>query len=409
MYHQPILDLAEFEPAPRGAAPVVPLLRRPRVLIAALVVVAALLALAGMNLVPADRPAPPQALRIALPDQQAVAQMSVDDKAQIVVEGSDAERRNALIPVMTQPVEQARRFLIAMTAAAEPRTALRCLTQAVYYEAAYEPMQGRRAVAQVVLNRVRHPAYPKSVCGVVYQGSERVTGCQFSFTCDGALLRAPAAAAWREAETVARAALAGYVEPSVGTATHYHADYVLPKWAFQLGKIAQLGRHIFYRFPGGWGRPAAFSGQYSGIERIPAMNLLAHLIARLVAVVLLCLVGAIGWVMVDAHRTIERETAASADRMGRHLEALYWQKLVWRGGMSKDTILPLPDWETLSTLTVIAPGVCVSFAPPGNEPRKLCRSPVPVSPSQAHRVCRTSPSTDRPRRSRTPLRLQQPP
>lgn len=102
------------------------------------------------------------------------------------------------------------------------------------------------------------------------------------------------------------------------------------------------------------------------------MNLLAHLIARLVAVVLLCLIGAIGWIMLDAHRTIERETAASADRMGRHLEALYWQKLVWRGGMSKDTILPLPDWETLSTLTVIAPGVCVSFAPPGNEPRKLC-------------------------------------
>lgn len=102
------------------------------------------------------------------------------------------------------------------------------------------------------------------------------------------------------------------------------------------------------------------------------MNLLAHLIARLVAVVLLCLIGAIGWVMVDAHRTIERETAASADRMGRHLEALFWQKLVWREGMSRDTILPLPDWETLTTLTVIAPGVCVSFAPPGNEPRQLC-------------------------------------
>ena len=67
------------------------------------------------------------------------------------------------------------------------------------------------------------------------------------------------------------------------------------------------------------------------------MNLLAHLIARLVAVVLLCLVGAIGWVMVDAHRSIEHETAASADRVGRHLEALYWQKLLWRGGMSKDS------------------------------------------------------------------------
>ena len=102
------------------------------------------------------------------------------------------------------------------------------------------------------------------------------------------------------------------------------------------------------------------------------MNLLMHLIARLVAVVLLCLIGAIGWVMVDAHRSIEREIVASADRMGRQLEGLYWQKLLWRGGMRKDTLLPMPDWETLATLTIISPGVCVTFAPPGNEPRRLC-------------------------------------
>ncbi|WP_333794275.1 sensor histidine kinase [Hyphomicrobium sp.] len=111
------------------------------------------------------------------------------------------------------------------------------------------------------------------------------------------------------------------------------------------------------------------------------MNLLAHLIARLVAVVFLCLIGAIGWIMLDAHSTIERETAASADRMGQHLQALYWQKLVWRGGMSRDTILPLPDWETLATLTVIAPGVCVTFAPPGNEPRQLCSQIEALGPS----------------------------
>jgi two-component system, NarL family, sensor histidine kinase UhpB len=102
------------------------------------------------------------------------------------------------------------------------------------------------------------------------------------------------------------------------------------------------------------------------------MNLLAHLIARLVAVVLLCLVGAIVWVMVDAHRSIEHETAASADRVGRHLEALYWQKLLWRGGMKRDSLLPSPEWETLPTLTIVSPGVCVSFAPPGKAPRRLC-------------------------------------
>ena len=102
------------------------------------------------------------------------------------------------------------------------------------------------------------------------------------------------------------------------------------------------------------------------------MKLLLHLIARMVAVVLLCLAGAIGWVMVDAHRSIERETMGSADRMAQQLQALYWQKLLWRGGMHKDSLLPMPDWETLSTLTIISPGVCVSFAPPGDTARQLC-------------------------------------
>ena len=74
------------------------------------------------------------------------------------------------------------------------RRALLCLTQAVYYEAGFEPLEGRRAVAQVVLNRMRHPAFPKSVCGVVYQGA-RDPVCQFSFVCDGSLYRAPGA--WR--------------------------------------------------------------------------------------------------------------------------------------------------------------------------------------------------------------------
>ena len=110
------------------------------------------------------------------------------------------------------------------------------------------------------------------------------------------------------------------------------------------------------------------------------MNLLLHLIARLVAVVLLCLVGAIGWVMVDAHRSIDRETAATADRMGPRLEALYWQKLVWRGGMRNETLLPMPDWETVPTLTIISPGVCVSFAPPGEKPRRLCSQVEALGP-----------------------------
>ena len=110
------------------------------------------------------------------------------------------------------------------------------------------------------------------------------------------------------------------------------------------------------------------------------MNLLAHLIVRLVAVVLVCLIGAIGWIMVDAHRSIERETAASADRVGRHMEGLFWQGLVWRGSMKKESLLPMPAWETLPTMTVISPGVCVSFAPPGREPRRLCSQVEALGP-----------------------------
>jgi Cell Wall Hydrolase len=201
--------------------------------------------------------------------------ISIDDQAQIVVEGADAQTGNAAIPFINQPLGAVQAFGLAAAKNETYATALKCLTQAVYYEAAVEPMQGRRAVAQVVLNRMRHPAYPKSVCGVVYQGAQRRTGCQFSFTCDGALLRAPAASPWREADLIARAALAGYVEPSVGTATFYHADYVLPKWAYELGKITQIGRHLFYRFNGNWGAAKTFNGRYAGIEAIPALNLMA--------------------------------------------------------------------------------------------------------------------------------------
>lgn len=217
----------------------------------------------------------PAAMSVPAVQMRQIADMTVDDKAQIVADGASAQEQNAALPLSALPVEQAGGFIVNLASTSSYPTALRCLTQAVYYEAATEPLEGRRAVAQVVLNRVRHPAYPKSVCGVVYQGSERRTGCQFSFTCDGSLLRAPMAGPWRQAQEVARAALAGYVEKSVGTATHYHADYVLPKWAFQLAKIEQLGRHIFYRFNGNWGRAKFLSGHYTGQERIPAINLLA--------------------------------------------------------------------------------------------------------------------------------------
>lgn len=144
--------------------------------------------------------------------------------------------------------------------------ALQCLTQAVYYEAASEAIGGQRAVAQVVLNRVAHPSYPNSVCGVVFQGSERVTGCQFSFTCDGSLARRPSAAAWARARMVAADALAGQVYAPVGLATHYHTIWIYPYWAPSLDPVGTIGAHRFYRWKGNAGKPGAFISAYLGNE-----------------------------------------------------------------------------------------------------------------------------------------------
>ncbi len=185
------------------------------------------------------------------------------------VDAAEAQKLNAAVPTLGGLLRPAQPFVLP-TAAPEYKRALRCLTQAIYYEAALEPTDGQQAVAQVVLNRVRDPNYPNSVCGVVFQGAERVTGCQFSFTCDGSLARAPARWAWDRADKVARAALAGHVAVQVGTATHYHADYVLPYWSPTLGKITKIGAHIFYRWRGSAGEPGAFNQRYAGRE--PAIN-----------------------------------------------------------------------------------------------------------------------------------------
>ena len=126
------------------------------------------------------------------------------------------------------------------------RTSLDCLTSAIYYEARSESQDGQRAVAQVVMNRVRHPSYPKSVCGVVYQGSHRSTGCQFTFTCDGSLSRRPTADGWARARRIAAETLDGRGFGPVGNATHYHTKAVNPYWAGSLARLGSLGAHIFY-------------------------------------------------------------------------------------------------------------------------------------------------------------------
>lgn len=177
-----------------------------------------------------------------------------------------AQTLNLKIPVASGPNPAARPFSTAGLSPVSQARALDCLTSAAYYEAGNESEDGIRAVAQVVLNRVRHPAFPSSVCGVVFQGSTRSTGCQFTFTCDGSLQRRPNAASWARAKRIAQAALAGFVYAPAGWATHYHANYVLPYWAPSLAKNAVIGAHLFYRWSGGWGRPPAFAQRYARQE-----------------------------------------------------------------------------------------------------------------------------------------------
>lgn len=190
-----------------------------------------------------------------------------------------AQELNELRAFSKLPIRPMRPFVLK-AGGQDASRALRCLAEAVYYESAREPALGQEAVAQVVLNRVRHPAYPKSVCGVVYQGSARMTGCQFSFTCDGSLRYAPEPALWRRAQEVARRALAGHVNKAVGSATHYHANYVAPYWAPTLVKMKQVGLHIFYRWTGPWGEPPAFTGRYAGGEAYISPAILGSLDAR---------------------------------------------------------------------------------------------------------------------------------
>ncbi len=198
-------------------------------------------------------------------------ELTVQGEALLDQDGQSAQMRNARIPVAARATDRMAPFRSIASKSPSYTAALDCLTEAIYYEAANENVAGKRGVAQVILNRVAHPAYPSSVCGVIYQGwSDPV--CQFSYTCDGALARRPLDRLWRQSRDVARAALGGFVEESVGSATHYHADYVLPRWAYQLEKVHVEGRHIFYRFPGRAGRAASFTARWLGREFKPAYD-----------------------------------------------------------------------------------------------------------------------------------------
>ncbi len=213
--------------------------------------------------------------------QQRPLEFTLSPDEVMPISEDEARAFNAGLPFSTLPILAAKPFIIPADRLEDYTRAVDCLAAAVYYEAASETTEGQAAVAQVVLNRVRHPAYPSTVCGVVFQGSERPTGCQFSFTCDGAMNRVPSIEGWARAKAVASSALNGSVAAGVGMATHYHTDYVAPYWAERLVKMRQIGAHIFYRWAGTWGLPGAFTVRHGDVE--PTIAQMAALSAPLEA------------------------------------------------------------------------------------------------------------------------------
>ncbi|WP_420143832.1 cell wall hydrolase [Sphingobium sp.] len=206
----------------------------------------------------------------ALPPVPALPSMKLMDLPPV-----EARAVNARTAFVQDGIQIAQPFLFAGNPTDRNRGQT-CLAAALLYEAGDDPV-GQAAVAQVVINRLRHPAFPKSLCGVVLQGWERSSGCQFTFTCDGAMKRKPSPAAWLRAKAAAGAAMSGAVFGGVGLATHYHTDWVVPYWSASLDKIAQVGTHLFFRWPGIYGRPPAFRGAYEGGEILnPAMQALAE-------------------------------------------------------------------------------------------------------------------------------------
>ena len=212
--------------------------------------------------VPADRPA---AITRVQPERDSRALLSrmalhvPDDISAKIATASPDTAFAAAVPAIAPPFPSARSVDDADRAAD-------CLTAAVYYEARSQSEDGQRAVAQVVLNRVRDRAFPNSVCGVVYQGAERRTGCQFSFTCDGSMNRPRELGAWDRARAVAAAALGGSVYAPVGAATSFHTTSILPWWASSLAQITTVGAHVFYRWQGALERALTFRQAYAGVE-----------------------------------------------------------------------------------------------------------------------------------------------
>lgn len=156
---------------------------------------------------------------------------------------------------------------VHLAKAEEMSRQMKCLAEAVYYEARSESTSGQLAVAEVIMNRVKDHRYPNTACDVVYQGATRTTGCQFTFTCDGALDRKPRGSKWAAAKSIAAHVYLGFEEKRTAGATHYHATYVNPVWNSGLIKTSKIGTHIFYRFPRGAEWASARAAQQARFDR----------------------------------------------------------------------------------------------------------------------------------------------
>jgi hypothetical protein len=211
---------------------------------------------------------PPGAARLGAAASIATPRLAVDLAALL---GDDRVLASFTAPRFVLPA--AASFRLSYDHADNRQRALNCLTAAAYYEGRSETEEGQRAIVQVVLNRVRHYAYPSTICGVVFQGSDRPTGCQFSFTCDGSLDRPRELEAWRRAERIAQEAIDGYVYAPVGWATHYHRYDVRPGWASSLRALPLIGVHQFYAWQGGAGEAKAFVRRSSSLEQQPGRPL----------------------------------------------------------------------------------------------------------------------------------------
>ncbi|MDQ0466093.1 spore germination cell wall hydrolase CwlJ-like protein [Caulobacter ginsengisoli] len=301
-----------------------------------------------------------------------------------VLTAEEAMRLNALRTGDAEPPPPARPFVFK--GSAEDRAlAEDCLTKAIYYEAAVEPGEGQQAVAQVILNRLRHPGYPKSICGVVFEGSLRPTGCQFSFTCDGSLARVPDPRLWANAQAVAKRALSGFVMKAVGTATHYHADYVAPYWAPTLYKIVQIGRHIFYRWTGPAGMPAAFTGRYAGGEANLSTEVLTGYDPRIAGAQLLNTEGAVHGLAEPRTVTLtvdgeERTYTVNASPANGEIQ------IPVQGALNPSRPKPTPEQIKqinaeieARTRTFDDPDAPIGTAPRDAPPRPLSLPPVPPS------------------------------